>query len=206
MPWYSDRILPHLIDHVASIDPLMKQRERIVPLASGRVLEVGFGTGLNMAYYDKTRVSRVYALDPFMHLPERTARRIASSGIDVKLVRAGAENIPFEDETFDTVLMTYTLCSIPDPHTALEEMHRVLKSGGKLVFCEHGLAPEPNVKRLQHVLKPAWKKISGGCHLDRDVPALLKSASFGLDGLRAGYISTIRIVSFNYWGEALKRN
>jgi len=85
-------------------------------------------------------------------------------------------------------------------------MHRVLKSGGKLVFCEHGLAPEPNVKRLQHVLKPAWKKISGGCHLDRDVPALLKSASFGLDGLRAGYISTIRIVSFNYWGEALKRN
>ena len=206
MSWYNEKILPHLIDHVSSIEPLMKQREWVVPLASGRVLEVGFGTGLNMAYYDRARVEKVFALDPFMHLPERTAERIARSGLDVELVQAGAESIPFEDKTFDTVLMTYTLCSIPQPEAALSEIRRVLKTGGRLVFCEHGLAPEPNVRRWQHALNPCWKSISGGCHLDREVPALLKRASFGLEGLRTGYISTISVVSFNYWGEALRQN
>lgn len=206
MSWYNEKILPHLIDHVSSIEPLMKQRERVVPLASGRVLEVGFGTGLNMAYYDRARVEKIFALDPFMRLRERTAERIARSGLDVQLVQAGAESIPFEDKTFDTVLMTYTLCSIPQPEEALSEIRRVLKTGGRLVFCEHGLAPEPNVRRWQHALNPCWKSISGGCHLDREVPALLKRASFGLEGLRTGYISTISVVSFNYWGEALRQN
>ncbi len=204
MSWYRDRILPHVIEHAASIDPLMKQRGRVVPLASGRILEVGFGTGLNMAYYDRARVEKIFALDPFMHLPGRTAERIARSGLDVELVRAGAEDIPFGDETFDTVLMTFTLCSLPDPRTALAEIHRVLKTGGRLIFCEHGLAPEPGVRRWQRALNPGWQCISGGCHLDRDVPTLLKGASFGLEGLQMGHIPTIRIVSWNYWGEALK--
>ena len=119
MSWYRDRILPHVIEHAASTGPLMKQRERVVPLASGRVLEVGFGTGLNMAYYDRAKVEKVFALDPFMHLPDLAAERVARSGLDVELVRARAEDIPFDDGTFDTVLMTFTLCSLPDPRTAL---------------------------------------------------------------------------------------
>jgi len=204
MSWYRDKILPHVIEHAASIDPLMKQRGRVVPLASGRILEVGFGTGLNMAYYDRAKVEKIFALDPFMHLPGRAAERIARSGFDVELVRAVAEDIPFGDETFDTVLMTFTLCSLPDPHTALMEIRRVLKTGGRLIFSEHGLAPEPAVRKCQRVLNPCWQSISGGCHLNRDVPALLKDASFGLEGLQMGHIPTIRIVSWNYWGEALK--
>jgi ubiquinone/menaquinone biosynthesis C-methylase UbiE len=103
MSWYRDKVLPHVIEHAASIDPLMKQRGRVVPLASGRVLEVGFGTGLNMAYYDRAKVEKIFALDPFMHLPGLTAERVARSGLDVELVRAVAEDIPFDDETFDTV-------------------------------------------------------------------------------------------------------
>jgi SAM-dependent methyltransferase len=204
MSWYRDKVLPHVIEHAASIDPLMKQRGRVVPLASGRVLEVGFGTGLNMAYYDRAKVEKIFALDPFMHLPGLTAERVARSGLDVELVRAVAEDIPFDDETFDTVLMTFTLCSLPDPHTALREIRRVLKTGGRLIFSEHGLAPEPAVRRWQRALNPCWQCISGGCHLDRDVPALLKGASFGLEGLHMGHIPTIRIVSWNYWGEARK--
>ena len=204
MSWYRDRILPHVIEHAASTDPLMKQRGRVVPLASGRVLEVGFGTGLNMAYYDRAKVEKIFALDPFMDLPDLAAARVARSGLDVALVRASAGDIPFGDETFDTVLMTFTLCSLPDPRTALTEIRRVLKTGGRLIFSEHGLAPAPAVRKCQRVLTPCWQGISGGCHLDRDVPALLKDASFGLEGLQMGHIPTIRIVSWNYWGEALK--
>lgn len=157
MSWYNEKILPHLIDHVSSIEPLMKQRERVVPLASGRVLEVGFGTGLNMAYYDRARVEKVFALDPFMHLPERTAERIARSGLDVELVQAGAESIPFEDKTFDTVLMTYTLCSIPQPEAALSEIRRVLKTGAGSSSANTAWLPSPMSADGSTPLTPAGR-------------------------------------------------
>lgn len=203
--WYGRHMLPHLLDIAGRLKPLLRQREKIVPLASGVVLEVGFGAGLNMPYYDKTAVDKIFGLEPSLCLADRARKRIAREGLDVEIVRAQAEKIPFKDKTFDSALMTYTLCSIQDPPVALREIHRILKPDGRLVFCEHGLAPEESVRRWQGTLTFWWEMISGGCHLNRDVPALLKEASFDCSGISYGYISSLRILSYNYWGEVSKR-
>jgi ubiquinone/menaquinone biosynthesis C-methylase UbiE len=201
--WYDRHILPHALDMACGLTMIGRQRQRVVPLARGRVLEVGIGTGLNMPYYDKTRVSRITGLDPALELHPMARERIAKAGLDVTLLGLSAEQIPMPDASFDTVLMTYTLCTIPDPLAALGEMRRVLAPGGRLLYCEHGRAPDASVRRWQERLQPLWGAVAGGCHLGRDIPALLLAAGFALPDLQTRYLPGPRPFTFHYWGEAL---
>ena len=200
--WYDRHILPHLLDIACGIKPMRRQREKVVPLAEGRVLEVGIGTGLNMPYYDQSKVAKIIGLDPALQMPRLALKRIARAGLDVELVGFSAEKIPFDDASFNSVLVTYTLCTIPDPIVALKEMRRVLMPGGRLIFSEHGRAPDEKVGRWQDRLTPHWKKITGGCHLNRDVPALLIEAGFECKDMQAMYLPGPRTLMYNYWGEA----
>lgn len=202
--WYDRHILPYLVDLACGVEDLKRQREKVVPRASGRVLEIGIGTGHNMAHYDRAKVTKIIGLDPALEMHTRAKKRIAAAGLDVEHIGLSAEKIPLEDESVDTVLITYTLCSIPDPSAALDEMNRVLKHDGKLIFCEHGRAPDESVRRWQSRLNPIWNRFAGGCHLDRDVPALLKDSGFRSEDLQTGYLQGPRPLTFNYWGQASK--
>jgi ubiquinone/menaquinone biosynthesis C-methylase UbiE len=200
--WYERRVLPWLLDLACGIRPFWRQRQKVVPLASGRVLEIGIGTGLNLAHYDKARVDQVVGLDPGVEMHPLVQRRADAAGIRVQLVALSAERIPFEDGLFDTVLSTYTLCTIPDPVAALKEMRRVLKPSGRLIFCEHGLARDASVRAWQRRLTPAWSRVAGGCQLDRDIPDLLQQAGFRCVDLQTGYLPGPRPLGYNFWGLA----
>ncbi|KGM39061.1 phospholipid methyltransferase [Aquabacterium sp. NJ1] len=199
--WYDRHVLPYLIDMACGIRPVARQREKVVPLAQGRVLEIGIGTGLNIPFYDKARVARITGVDPALRMHGLAQKRIAQAGLDVDLIGLSAERLPVEDASFDTVVCTYTLCTIPDPAAALAEMRRVLKPGGKLLFSEHGRAPDANVSKWQTRLQPYWSKLAGGCMLDRDVPFLLRDAGFQSD-VQSSYLPGPRFVSYHYWGIA----
>ncbi|MBU0588805.1 MAG: class I SAM-dependent methyltransferase [Gammaproteobacteria bacterium] len=201
--WYDRFILPRALDIACGLPMIGRQRVLVVPLAQGRVLEIGVGTGLNMRYYDKARVSRITALDPALELHPLARERIAQAGLEVELLGLSAEQIPLPEASFDTVLMTYTLCTIPDPLAALREMRRVLAPGGRLLYCEHGRAPDASVRRWQERLQPLWGPLAGGCHLGRDIPALLKEAGFKLPDLHTRYLPGPRPFTFHYWGEAV---
>jgi ubiquinone/menaquinone biosynthesis C-methylase UbiE len=200
--WYDRHILPYLLDIACGIKPVRRQREKVVPLAEGRVLEVGIGTGLNMQHYDRSKVTKIVGLDPALQMQRLALKRIARVGLEVELVGLSAEKIAFDDASFNSVLITYTLCTIPDPIAALKEMRRVLMPGGRLIFCEHGRAPDEGVSRWQDRLTPHWKKIAGGCHLNRNVPALLVEAGFECKVMKAMYLPGPRPFMYNYWGEA----
>lgn len=202
--WYDRHVLPYLIDMACGIRPVARQREKVVPLAHGQVLEVGIGTGLNIPFYDKTRVSRITGVDPALRMHGLAQKRIAQAGLDVDLIGLSAERLPVDDASFDTVVCTYTLCTIPDPAAALAEMRRVLKPGGKLLFSEHGRAPDANVSKWQTRLQPYWSKLAGGCMLDRDVPLLLRDAGFQSE-VQSRYLPGPRFVSYHYWGVAQVR-
>jgi ubiquinone/menaquinone biosynthesis C-methylase UbiE len=201
--WYDRHILPYLIDLACGMKPVRQQREKIVPRAEGRVLEIGIGTGLNMRHYDKAKVAKITGLDPALQMHRLASKRIAKARLDVELLGLSAERIPIDDASFDCIVVTYTLCSIPDPAAALSEMRRVLKVGGRLLFCEHGRAPDESVRRWQDRLTPYWKKIGGGCHLNRDVPALIAEAGFACRDLQTMYLPGPRPLTYNYWGEAV---
>src|SRR5512135_82986 len=145
--WYERHVLPHMTDFVCGFGSLRRQRQRVVPLARGQVLEIGIGTGRNLEHYDRDRIERIVGLDPGLEMHPIARRRIARSGLAVELVSLSAERIPFAAASFDTIVVTYSLCTIPDPLAALAEMRRVLKADGALLFCEHGLAPDVNVRR-----------------------------------------------------------
>ena len=203
MNWYDQHVLPWLIDTACGLPMVQTKRRQLVPQASGRVLEIGMGTGRNLPFYDRARLTQLVGVDPALQMHRLARRRSARAGIDVELVGLSAERLPLPDDSFDTVVCTYTLCSIPDPAAALHEVRRVLKPGGRFLFCEHGRSSEPGVARWQSRLQPVWQALAGGCHLDRDVPALLREA-----GLRArleqGYVSGPRVLTYHYWGEAEK--
>lgn len=201
--WYDRYLLPYLIDFACGLQAIGRQREKVVPRARGRVLEVGIGTGLNMRFYDRSRVSAIVGLDPALRMHRLARRRIARSGLSVELLGLSAEAIPAPEASFDTVVLTYTLCSIPEPVRALAEMRRVLRPGGSLLFCEHGRAPEPGVRRWQERLQPWWGPIAGGCQLGRDIPALLAAAGFACPDLETGYVPGPRFAAYNYWGRAV---
>jgi len=201
--WYERHVLPWLVDVACSVRPVWRQRHRVVPLASGRVLEIGIGTGLNLEHYDKARIEKIVGLDPGLEMHPQARRRSQRAGIDVELVGLSAERIPYDDGSFDTVLVTYALCTIADPATALGEMRRVLRAGGRLIFCEHGLAPDAAVRRWQSRLTPWWARLAGGCHLDRDIPRLLKEAGFESEDMQAMYLPGPRALTYNYWGTAV---
>ena len=200
--WYERHVLPYLTDLACGVKPIRRQRRKVVPLARGRVLEIGIGTGLNLEHYDKARVDKIVGVDPALEMHRLARKRIAKAALPVELVGLSAEKIPFEAGTFDTVVVTYSLCTIPDPLAALGEMRRVLKPGGRLIFCEHGLAPDPSVRRWQERLTPLWSKVAGGCHLNRDIPALLKEAGFRSTDMETMYLPGPRPLTYNYWGTA----
>ena len=201
--WYERHLLPWLLDLACSLRPFTRQRQKVVPLATGRVLEIGIGTGLNFEHYDRTRVAQVVGLDPGLEMHRLARKRAGAAGIAVQLVGLSAERIPFADGAFDTVLVIYTLCTIPDPLAALREMRRVLKPGGRLIFCEHGLARDASVRAWQRRMTPAWSKVAGGCHLDRDIPGLLQQAGFRFVDLQTGYLPGPRPFAYNFWGMAV---
>jgi ubiquinone/menaquinone biosynthesis C-methylase UbiE len=202
---YSHFVLPRLLNAAMSAKPIRYQRRKVVPRAEGRVLEVGFGAGHNLPFYDAGKVSHLWALEPAAEMRERAAERVAASPIKPEFIDLPGEQIPLDSESADTVLITYTLCTIPDVMKALSEMRRVLKPSGRMIFCEHGEAPDEDVRRWQARLTPAWKAIGGGCHVGRPIPKLIADAGFRVTGMETMYLpGTPRFAGFNYWGDAVK--
>ena len=161
MGFYSDHILPHMINVACEAKPIRMQREKVVPAAEGRVLEIGMGAGPNLEFYDPAKVSHVYGLEPSAGMRRKATKALAASPVAVELIDLPGEEIPLDDDSVDTVLLTYTLCTIPGAVEALKGMRRVLKPGGKLLFCEHGAAPDESVAKWQRRLEPIWKPIGG---------------------------------------------
>ena len=203
MGFYEKVILPRFINCACSTKPMMKQREKVVPQASGTVLEIGIGTGLNLPYYAAGKIDKVIGLDPSEESWELAAERAAGLDFEVEFIGLPGEQIPLDDNSVDTGLVTFALCTIPDPVAALAGMSRVLRPGGELIFCEHGIAPDASVQRWQARVNPIWKAIAGGCNLNRDIPGLLQQAGFSMNSLEQQYIpGTPRIAGYNYWGGA----
>jgi len=181
----------------------MKQREKVVPLATGTVLEIGIGTGLNLPYYDGGRVERLIGLDPSEASWKLAGERAAHLDFDVEFIGLSGEHIPLADASVDTVLVTYALCTIPDPITALHGMARVLRPGGSLIFCEHGKAPDGGVCKWQDRINPLWRRLFGGCNLNRDIPQLLDAGGFEVIDLEKIYLpGTPKFAGYNFWGSA----
>jgi ubiquinone/menaquinone biosynthesis C-methylase UbiE len=200
MGFYDDFILPRLIDLAMRNKQLLPFRERVIGAAEGRVLEVGVGSGRNLPFY-RSPANEILALEPSPKLVAM-ARGAAHSAVPVKFLEASAENVPLDDGAIDTVVTTWTLCSIPQAATALAEMRRVLQPGGKLLFAEHGLAPSASVRWWQDRLTPAWRCISGGCHLNRPIRSMIEDAGFRIERIETGYIPGPRPMTFMYEGSA----
>lgn len=204
MGLYSRYILPRLINCACGAKPIRYQRRKIVPRASGIVLELGFGSGLNLPFYDASRVSKIYALEPEEGMLVRTRKAAAQASVPIEVLPETAEALSLPDSSVDTVLVTYALCTIPDPISALRGARRVLKPGGKLLFCEHGLSPDPDIARTQAKVEPIWKRIAGGCHLTRDVSGMVRDGGFAIASSESMYLpSTPKFAGYNVWGEAL---
>lgn len=197
--FYDHWMLPPILDLVMRQTQLKKYRREVVGAASGRVLEVGIGSGLNFPFYSR-QIEVVFGIDPSPRLLAIARRRAAAANVRAEFMQGSATAIPLAENTVDTVVMTWTLCSIPDPSAALREMRRVLKPGGKLLFVEHGLSPEPGIERWQHRLTPIWCHIAGGCHLDRKMDDLIRSADFDMTRLRTEYASGPRPMTYMYTG------
>lgn len=203
MGLYEKYFLPKLISCACGAKPIMRQRAKVVPLAHGRVLEIGSGAGHNIPYYDGAKVDMLYALEPSDEMRALAADRVSKAPFKVEFIDLPGENIPLEDKSVDTVVTTFTLCTIPDTLTALRGMLRVLRPDGQLLFCEHGIAPDAPVAAWQNRINPFWKPIGGGCNINRAIPALIEAAGFKIHDLQTMYLpGTPRIMAYNYWGSA----
>jgi ubiquinone/menaquinone biosynthesis C-methylase UbiE len=201
MGFYNNVILPRLCHLVMRNRSLVPYRERVIASAEGRVLEIGIGSGLNLPFYGP-HVREIVGLEPaprLIAMARQVAERIP---MPVTFMEESAAAIPLDDNAVDTVVMTWTLCTIPQADRALSEMRRVLKPNGRLLFVEHGLAPDDGVRRWQDWLTPAWKRISGGCHLNRPIQSMIESAGFRFDRLQTAYMPGPKPMSFIYEGSA----
>jgi SAM-dependent methyltransferase len=206
MGWYERWILPRLLDLACGAPAIEKQRGRLVPRARGRVLEIGAGSGLNFPYYAETEVACILALEPGRELRRMAHARARRLPLPVHLLGGSAERIPLRDASVDSVVVTYTLCTVRDPAAALREMRRVLRPEGQLLFCEHGAAPDAGVRLWQARLNPLWSRALGGCRLDHDLPRSLDGAGFQVRDLAMAYLpGAPRFASFNFWGAAQRR-
>jgi ubiquinone/menaquinone biosynthesis C-methylase UbiE len=201
MAFYHDVVLPRICDLAMRNRRLRPYRERVVSAAEGRVLEIGVGSGLNFGFY-RPGVHEILALEPDPKLLHMAGAKTGAVPQPVSFIEGSAEAIPLDDTSIDTAVTTWTLCTIPDALRALEEVRRVLRPGGRLLFVEHGLAPEWNVQRWQHRLTPLWSKISGGCHLDRPIADLIASAGFRIETLDTGYAPGPKMMAFMSEGSA----
>ena len=204
MCFYQNQIVPLMVDLAMRQRNLAAYRSRVVPVAEGFVLEIGIGSGLNLPFYSRN-VKRVIGLDPSPKLLSMARRNLRPNSSPVELIEGSAEAIPLENASVDTVVTTWTVCSIPDVAHALREMHRVLKPAGKLLFAEHGRAPDPNVRWWQDHLTPVWKYLGGGCHLNRPIKMLIEDAGFELERCETGYMSGLKPMTFMYEGSARPR-
>ena len=202
MKFYDEKILPHLIDFACGMGQVMKTRAQVVPKASGRVLEIGIGTGLNLGVYDADRVSTIVGVDPAAQMQGLARQRAAAIDIPVEMIALELGQIQAADASFDSIVCTFTLCTIPDPLAALQEMRRVLKPGGQFLFGEHGRAPDLKVRVWQDRLTPLWRPLAGGCHLNRDIPALLKAGGFRLREVHSRYLQGPRPLTWVWHGWA----
>lgn len=188
MGFYRERVLPVAINCACGNALIRELRQQLVPRARGRVLEVGMGSALNLQFYRPQQVEFVWGLEPSPGMRRQAAKHLAASPVPVHWLDLPGEAIPLPDASVDTVLLTFTLCTIPDWQAALRQMHRVLKPDGQLLFCEHGLAPDAGVQRWQQRLNPLWKALCGGCNLNRPIVSCLQQAGFHIDELQAAYV------------------
>lgn len=198
---YERYVLPYLIDAACGLPTFEDERRRLVPRAQGRVLEIGVGTGRNLPHYGAGRVSCVCGVDPGLH--PKAVRRAQAQGIELEALPLSAERIPVEDHSFDCVVCTFSLCTIPDPVAALAEMRRALKPGGQLLFAEHGAAPDPGLRRWQDRITPYWKRIGGGCHLNRPIATLVERGGFRIEEGWQGFVRAPRLLGYFYTGVAV---
>jgi len=205
MEIYNNYILPKLIHWVCSGKDMNNQRQKVIPQACGRVLEIGIGSGLNLPFYNPEKIDFLWGLDPSKQLRKIAAKKAVDLPFKVEFTGLSGEEIPLEKNDADTVVVTYTLCTIPDVLKALIEMNRVLKPGGQLIFCEHGTAPDDIILSWQNRMNPVWKLISGGCNLNRPIPSLIEKGGFKINHLDMAYMSSFKIASFNFWGTAVLR-
>ena len=195
-----------LTDVVCSLPAVNQTRRLVTPFAEGVVLEPGIGSGLNLAHYDKGAVSRIIGLDPQESLLKLARRRAAQTELDVEFIAGPAEDVPLDDHSVDTVLLTYTACSIPGVEQALTEFRRVLKPSGRLLFCEHGRAPERRVARFQDAFNPLWSRFAGGCNLNREIVKLLSDAGFSVEKSESFYaMPRPKFLAYHYVGAARPR-
>lgn len=201
--FYDRRILPTLLTCACSSPPMMKQRAKVVPKARGKVLELGIGMGLNLRFYDPDKVESVAGVDPAAELRARAEAAPRDPRLNLSVRDGTAEALPFEDASFDTVVCTFTLCSVHTPRAALDEARRVLAPGGTFLFCEHGLSPDADVAKWQRRVEPVWKRLAGGCHLTRPIADAVAAAGFEIERVESMYVpGTPRIAGWNEWGSA----
>ena len=205
MSLYNKYILPKFLNCACGSKPINYQRQKVVPLAKGKVLDIGIGSGLNIPFYNSDKIDQVVGIDPSHELIELAKELANDSKASIDFVIGSAESIPYPDNFFDTVLVTYTMCTIPNVAIANKEMWRVLKDDGRLIFCEHGLAPDKKISKWQNRIDPFWGKIAGGCHLNRDIQKLITDAGFSFESLDKMYLpSTPKFAGYNYWGVSKK--
>lgn len=202
MNLYEEYCLPHIINCACGMKAVDRQRAKVVPQAKGKVLEIGMGSGLNLKHYDADKVEMVWGLEPSEGMRRKAQENISQSNVPVEWLGLPCEKIPLADNSVDTVVLTYTLCTIADSKSALAEMHRVLSPDGKLLFSEHGEAPEEGVQKWQRRINPVWKIIAGGCNLNRQIPALIRAAGFNIEELDECYIDGPKVAAYQYYGVA----
>ena len=203
MPFYRDHIYPRLVAMLGDPKPIREVRQRIIPLAEGKVLEIGVGPGVNFVYYDPARVCRVYALEPNPGMVRLAERQRRLTKLDIEFLDLPGERIPLEDGAVDTVLSTFTLCTIPGAAEALRGMGRVLRRGGRFIFFEHGLSPDPRVQRWQRWSEPIPHCVFEGCHVTRAIPSLITQSGFKIERIEAAYLAPFpKSWSYCWWGTA----
>jgi len=203
MSFYRDRVYPPLVTMLGNPEPIRKIRERLVPLAQGKVLEIGVGPGVNFVHYDPARVGKVYALEPNVEMIRRAERQCRRTCLDVEFLDLPGERIPLADGSVDTVVSTFTLCTIPGVADAIRGIGRVLKPGGQLIFFELGLSHDPQVQRWQERTEPFFKWAFEGCHLTRNIPSLIGSGGFKIEQMERAYLSPFpKSASYVFWGVA----
>jgi ubiquinone/menaquinone biosynthesis C-methylase UbiE len=199
--FYGKFVLPRIIDFVMNNEDTAKERAKVIPRASGEVLEIAVGSGLNLPFYGSA-VSRLFAVDPSAELLRMAGARRRSTAFPVEFLQRSAETLPFGDASMDTVVVTWGLCSIAKPTDALREMKRVLKPGGELLFVEHGRSRDAAIERWQNRVNPFWRVVAGGCNVNRPIDELVREAGFQIDELETVYLPGPRIMTFTYRGAA----
>ena len=207
MPFYRDIVYPHLVELLGDPQPIEKVRRQMIPLAAGNVLEIGAGSGANFVYYDAARVGKLYALEPNPGMIRLAERQQLKTKLNIEFIGLPGERIPLEDGSVDTVVSTFTLCTIPGILEAVRGLARVLKPGGRLIFFELGLSPDREVQRWQKRLEPLQHWLFQGLHLTRDIPALIVQGGFQIEQMEAGYLAQFpKSLSYCWWGTAIPQS